>query len=145
MGVTAATELVFTILPPRCARITGSTARVTRTMPQKLTSSWRWASSTDVNSAAPEMPNPALLSSMSMRPSAARTAWTAAATDASSVTSAVTWRTDAQPLFSCRENSYTVQPCAARYAAAAAPMPELPPVTIATCPMGRILLYELNS
>ena len=39
MGVTAATELVFTILPLRCARITGSTVRVMRTMPQKLTSS----------------------------------------------------------------------------------------------------------
>ena len=63
MGVTAATELVFTILPPRCARITGSTAFVART-----TSSWRLASSTDVNSAAPEMPKPALLSSISMRP-----------------------------------------------------------------------------
>ena len=73
MGVTAATELVFTILPLRCARITGSTVRVTRTMPQKLTSSWRLASSTDVNSAAPEMPKPALLSSISMRPSASST------------------------------------------------------------------------
>ena len=73
MGVTAATELVFTILPLRCARITGSTAFVVRTMPQKLTSSWRLASSTDVNSAAPEMPKPALLSSISMRPSASST------------------------------------------------------------------------
>ena len=35
----------------------------------------------------------------------------------------------------------TVQPCAARYSAAAAPMPELPPVTMATCPMAGPSFY----
>ena len=38
----------------------------------------------------------------------------------------------------------TVQPCAARYSAAAAPMPELPPVTMATCPMA-VASFYVNS
>ena len=91
MGTGAATELKLTMRPPPCCRMMGRTARFIRTMPKKLTSNRRRASSVSVNSTAPEMPNPALLMRISMRPFSAMTCATAAFTCSSSVISHFKW------------------------------------------------------
>ena len=56
------------IRPDPAARIAGSTARVTRQTPKKLTSNVRRRSSNDVCSSVPRKPAPALFTSTSMRP-----------------------------------------------------------------------------
>ena len=81
-----------------------------------------------VNSIAPEMPKPALLISMSMRPSRSKTASVAAFTAVPSVTS--TLMCQGSSWEGRRLNSYTVQPCARSNWAVARPMPLEPPVSM---------------
>ena len=59
--------------PLPCSRMTGSTALQPFTMPKRFTSSSFFAWPFSVNSAAPEMPKPALFTRMSIRPSASFT------------------------------------------------------------------------
>ena len=122
--------LMHTMRPPPCARICGSTARVTLSVPNTFSSSWACESRVSVSSAAPDMPKPALLTRMSIRPSRLMTSSIAARTCASSVTSAVIC-TMPSAGFSRRDSSYTVQPASRSAAAVQRPMPPLPPVTIA--------------
>ena len=123
---------MFTMRPPPCFRMTGRTARFMFTMPKKFTSNCRRASCVGVNSIAPEMPKPALLMRMSMRPSRCRTSATAASTCASSVTSACRCITPGSAFSARRLSSYTFRPRPRRARAACRPMPELPPVMTAT-------------
>ena len=97
------------------------------TIPKKFTSKSRWASAVCVNSTAPEMPKPALFTTMSIRPSRSATVLTAACTCSSRVTSQVRWMIPGW-LLSRRLSSYTRHPASARYRAVHCPMPELPPV-----------------
>lgn len=83
----AATLLMLTMRPPPCARMGAMAAFEALTAPKRLTSSRRCASAFCVNSAAPEMPKPALLTKMSSRPSRLTTSPTAARACASSETS----------------------------------------------------------
>ena len=62
----AATELMLTMCPLFCARICGSTAWIQCSEPKKFTLSCEKASLGSVNSTAPEMPKPALLTSRSI-------------------------------------------------------------------------------
>ncbi len=71
MGSMPAMELMQTMRPPPAARMCGSTALTLLSMPKRFSSSWAWASALLVSSAAPDMPKPALHTSMSMRPARA--------------------------------------------------------------------------
>ena len=96
----AAMELMHTMRPPPCARMTGITARAARSAPYRFSSSCACASSGAVYSAAPEMPKPALHTRISIRPSRRSTSATAACTLASSVMSAVRCSTPGVGAFS---------------------------------------------
>ena len=132
MATGAATELIFTIRPRPWARMTGITALQTVTMPKKFTSNCLFALARSVNSTAPEMPKPALFTTISSRPCSLRICATASVTVSSRVTSAVMWRMPGCGR-SRRLISYTIQPFSFKARAVACPMPELPPVTNATC------------
>ena len=80
-------ELISAMRPAPWARITGSAACTTRTQPQKLVSSCAFASPTEVSSTGPATPQPAAVTTASMRPCAASTAPTPARTLSSSSTS----------------------------------------------------------
>ena len=80
-------ELISTIRPLPCWRISGRTCCTTRTQPQKFVSSRALASLTVVCSTAPATPQPAAATSASIRPCAVVTACTPARTEASSSTS----------------------------------------------------------
>src|SRR5665213_2505353 len=81
------TELMLTIVPDRCSRIAGSSARVTASSPKTLISKSSRISCSEASSTAPIRPRPALLISTSTRPKRSSAESTAAAIDAGSVTS----------------------------------------------------------
>src|SRR4051812_11124390 len=114
-------------------RSSGSAARETRTMPSTLTSKTRAHSASSLSSTVPWAPMPALLTTMSMPPSASAAAATASRIDGSSVTSA--WKPSSGFSTSgCRSRQATWAPRSRSSVAVARPMPEAPPVTIAVRP-----------
>ena len=122
------------IRPVPAARMCGRTAFVIRTSPKKLMSKTRWSWATELSSAAPAAPVPALLTRTSSRPNWSITRPTAVLTDSSLVMSRsrnVTPSSGATPdVF--RLVPTTSNPATTRAAAAALPMPEDAPVTSAT-------------
>src|SRR5215217_4518834 len=85
-----AVEEIVTTRPERCARITGSAARVTLTGPKNVVSICARNSSGLSSSKKPALKLPALLTSTSTRPNLSTTAATAASASAGSVTSSLT-------------------------------------------------------
>src|SRR5213596_2913679 len=67
-GTSPSTDEMLTIRPRPWARMCGRTALVIRTRPKKLTSKTRWIWATELSSAAPAAPVPALLTRTSSRP-----------------------------------------------------------------------------
>src|SRR5215217_4758777 len=135
-GTKPRTELTLMIRPPPCSRMWGSTARVIRIEPKTLVSNSARACSIELSSAAPAMPKPALLTSTSMRPDRSSSSRTAAATEASSVTSSGRNTTPPRvsPAAALRLVPYTVNPAPSSARAAASPIPPDAPVTSATRP-----------
>ena len=109
----------------------GIHALFTSAVPKKFTSNCLFASEVSVCSIAPEMPNPAQLMTRSSLFSRAMTASTAERTLPDEETSQSMWRIPSSP-FPDRENSYTRYPFPDSLLATQEPIPELPPVTMAT-------------
>src|SRR6185437_15580456 len=128
----AATLQKLTIAACADARRYGSAARVTRTIPTTLTSYTRCHSSSGLSATVPAAPTPALFTRMSMPPRLWAAASTAARTDASSVTSALSPRNSSVGF---RSSAATRAPRAASSRAAASPIPDPPPVTTAASPL----------
>src|ERR1700761_2237261 len=128
----AATEQVLTIAACADARRCGRAARVTRTIPTTLTSYTRCHSSSGLSLTVPAAPMPALFTRMSRPPSASAAAPTAARTDASSVTSALSPRNSSVGL---RSSAATRAPRSASSRAVASPIPDPPPVITAASPL----------
>ena len=102
--------------------------------PKKLVSNNERACAIELSSAAPRIPNPALLTRTSMRPVRSMTSDTAAWTAVSSVTSsAKVWTPGiGARLWGAREVPNTRNPPFASFTAMAAPIPEDTPVISAT-------------
>ena len=136
MEKTAAAEEEKIILP--FAFLTSGRAYLTvKKAPKKLTSNCFLALSSSVNSAAPEMPKPALQISTSILSVCLEICSKAFLTDCSSETSAVTW-TIPSSSFPRRLSSNTLYPSLRNFFAAARPMPFEPPVMTRVF----ILLYQ---
>ena len=116
------------------ARMCGRTALVMRMTPKTLTSKTRWAWATELSSAAPAAPRPALLTRTSILPDRSITCPTAAWTDASLATSRSRNLTPSTgvTLAVFRLVPATSKPASASARAAALPIPEDAPVTSAT-------------
>src|SRR4051794_21359552 len=115
-------------------RMCGRTSLTKRMTPKTLMSKTPWACSTEVSSAAPIEPMPALLTRTSIRPNRSITCWTTAVTDLSLTTSRsknVTPRSGATREVS-RPVPATSKPAATSASAVCLPMPEEAPVTRAT-------------
>src|SRR4051794_35662276 len=128
-GMNPRTELTLMIRPLPWSRMWGSTARVIRIEPKRLVSNKARACSTELSSAAPETPTPALLTSTSMRPDRCSTSRTAPATESSSVTSSGRNTTPpcCSPGAALRLVPYTVNPAPTSALAAASPIPAQAP------------------
>ena len=144
MGITAATELKLTMRPAPAFLMWGRTAELTRTVPKKFTSNCFLAAFMSVNSAAPDMPKPALFTRMSILPFSAIICEMAAYTLSVSVMSQVMWVMPSAVL-PVRLSSNTVQPKRLSCSAVSFPIPELPPVTTAIFDMERTPLFALYS
>ena len=120
--------------PRPWARMYGRTAFVMRMTPKTLISKMRWSCATELSSAAPAVPIPALLTRTSSRPYRSITRPTTELTDSSLATSRSRnltpsrWVTPA--VF--RLVPTTSKPTSASARAAAFPMPDEAPVTSAT-------------
>jgi len=68
IGARPDNELMLTICPSFCRRMSGSTAFVILTMPKKLVSNWALASSMECSSSAPPSSYPALFTKTSAPP-----------------------------------------------------------------------------
>src|SRR5437667_180723 len=133
-GTSPSTEEMLMIRPVPAARMCGRTAFVIRTSPKKLMSKTRWSWATELSSAAPAAPVPALLTRTSSRPNRSITRRTTALTDSSLVTSRsrnVTPSRWATP-DAFRLVPTTSKPASTSASDAAFPIPEDAPVTSAT-------------
>ena len=130
----------------------GRTAFVIRTSPKKLISKTLWSWATELSSAAPAAPIPALLISTSSRPNRSITRPTVMLTDSSLVTSRSRNVTSSigATLEVFRLVPTTSNPASTNTSAAAFPMPEEAPVTsaagLAVVMVDSLLLlaYECN-
>jgi hypothetical protein len=123
------------------ARMCGKTAFVIRITPKTLMSKTPCACATELSSAAPVEPIPALLTRMSIRSNRSMTCCTALATDASSATSR---STNVIPgggvtFAALRLVPTTSKPASTSAMEVALPMPEEAPVTRAT---GRVVVIS---
>jgi hypothetical protein len=130
MPMTPPMELISTMRPPPCARMAGSTCCTTRTQPQKLVSSWAFASPIVHCSTAPARPHPAQATSASIRPPAASMPATPVRTESSSSTS-MTKPAHPPEVVPRLLAPVTAQPAACSSPAQALPMPADAPVTSA--------------
>src|SRR5690348_1337813 len=126
MPMTPPMELISTMRPPPCARMAGSTCCSTRTQPQKLVSSWAFASPIVHCSTAPARPHPAQATSASIRPAASMPA-TPVRTESSSSTS-MTRPAHPPEVVPRLLAPVTAQPAACSSPAQARPMPADAPV-----------------
>src|SRR6266568_3074902 len=126
------------------ARMCGRTALVMRMTPKTLTSKTRWSWATELSSAAPAEPTPALLTRTSILPNRSITCPTTAWTDAPLATSRSRNPTpSAGVTFAAfRLVPTTSKPASASARAAALPIPEDAPVTRAT---GRFVVIMNSS
>lgn len=130
----AAIEQVLITEADAESRRYGRAARVVRTIPRTLTSRTRCHCSSGLSSTVPVAPMPALLTRMSIPPSASAAPWTAARTARSSQTSALKRRSGGRAPLGSRSRTATWAPRSLSRWAVARPMPEAPPVTRAVSP-----------
>src|ERR1700744_3700987 len=139
--MTPATDERLTIEPPPLCFIARTASRQPRNAPSALIALTLRQSSSVVVSILPRTATPALLTRISSRPNAARTASTTARQRASSVTSCASVRSASAPSVfkpvSLRPVTTTVAPSAWNRAAVARPMPDAAPVMSATLPARR--------
>ena len=135
------TEEMLMMRPRSRARMCGRTALVMRMRPKTLTSKTPCAWATELSSAAPAVPAPALLARTSMRPDRPITCWTAVPAGSSPVTSRSRNVTPSRGVTRevLRLVPVTWKPAAASASAAASPMPEDAPVTSAA---GRVAVIR---
>ena len=136
-----ATEERLTIEPPPLSFIARTASRQPRNVPSTLTALTLRQSASVACSMLPRTPMPALLTRMSSRPNAARTASTTSRQRASSVTSWASTRSASGPSVlrpaSFRSVAATLAPWPWNSAAVALPMPDAAPVMSATLPARR--------
>src|SRR6185312_9585861 len=134
LGTKPPTEDTLIMRPLRWARICGKTALVMRMRPKTLTSNTPCAWATEISSAAPLAPTPALLTKTSSRPKRAITCPTTLLTDSSLVTSRSSNVTPSPGATRevWRLVPITRKPASASASVAALPMPDDAPVTSAT-------------
>src|SRR5437763_10559249 len=141
-----AVEDMLTMAPPPLSSMAGISYFMQRKTPRRLTRTARSKSSTATSASGAGMwPSPALLKAASRRPQASRVCATRRSTEAGSPTSVGTasaWPPEAlmssataARACSSRAASTTVAPAAAKVRTAAAPMPRLAPVMMATLPV----------
>src|SRR5215217_8237952 len=143
-GTSPSTDEMLMMRPRPWERMCGRTAFVMRMRPKKLMSKTRWSWATELSSAAPAAPVPALLIRTSSRPNRSITCRTSVLTDSSLVTSRswnVTPSRSVRP-DACRLVPTTSKPASTNARAAACPMPEDAPVTSAT---GRVVVIMASS
>ncbi len=124
-----AVEVTFTMAPEPRSRMPGRNAWIIRTGPKKLVSNARRTSAIGTSSTAPSKPKPALLTSTSTDPTAARTS----ATDRSESTSSSSVLATSRSAMDAarRAVATTSRPRAVSSSAVARPMPVEQPVTSA--------------
>src|SRR5947209_10303985 len=133
-GTNPSTDEMLMMRPLPWARMCGSTALVSRITPKKLMSKTRWVWATELSSAAPAAPMPALLTRTSSRPNRSITRRTSVLTDSSLVTlrsrnvTPSRWVTSDE----FRLVPTTSKPASTSASEAALPMPADAPVTSAT-------------
>src|SRR5437588_6978084 len=133
-GTNPSTDEMLMMRPLPWARMCGSTALVSRITPKKLMSKTRWVWATELSSAAPAAPVPALLTRTSSRPNRSITRRTTVLTDSSLVTSRSRSVTPLRWVApdAVRLVPTTSKPASTSASEAAFPMPEDAPVTSAT-------------
>src|SRR5689334_3669177 len=146
-----ATELTLTRSATRrgscwgAARRWGRAACATYSSPWRLSAIMRSHSCTGASTISPSSITPALLTTMSSRPSSCAVRSTAPTACSRSVTSASMARPPISALSASRRclrraATATVAPCSARARAVASPMPLLAPVTSATVPCSAVVM-----